>query len=261
MQIITLTTDYGTKDHYVGVLKGVILSIATDVRLVDITHDIEPHSVARGAFVIAQCAAWFPSGTIHVAVVDPGVGTNRRIILGRFNGRYVVAPDNGLITFLHRDTPAEAMYVVENRRYLLANPSATFHGRDIMAPVAAHLANGVKPHEFGPVADRVEMLAVPHRAAIESGAIVGRVLYVDHFGTLVTNVHVDQLNTFPGGAAGIVINVDGSSVGPLRAAFGDVPVGEPVALVGGTGLLEIAVNQGRASERFAANAEVRVTAA
>jgi len=261
MQIITLTTDYGTKDHYVGVLKGVMLSIATEVRLVDITHDIEPHSVACGAFVVAQCAGWFPPGTIHVVVVDPGVGTNRRIILGRFNGRYIVAPDNGLITFLHRDTPAEVVHVVENRRYVLPNPSATFQGRDIMAPVAAHLANGVKPHEFGPVTDRVEMLAVPHRAAIESGAIVGRVLYVDHFGTLVTNVHVDQLITFQGGGAGLVIDVDGRSVGPLRAAFADVAVGELAALVGGAGLLEIAVNQGRASERFAADAEVRVTSA
>ncbi len=113
--IITLTTDFGTRDHYVAAMKGVILSIAPEARIVDVTHEIEPHAVLQGAFVLRQVWSWFPPGTVHVGVVDPGVGSARRIILGRFAGRYLIAPDNGLATFVHRETPADAIHVVESR--------------------------------------------------------------------------------------------------------------------------------------------------
>jgi hypothetical protein len=271
MPVITLLTDYGGRDYYVGALKGVILGIAPNVRIVDITHDVEPHNILQGAFVLWQIWPWYPPGTIHVAVVDPGVGSDRRIILGQYAGRYVVAPDNGLITLLHREIPAEAMYIVENRRFFTSELSATFHGRDIMAPVAAHLANGVKPKEFGRVTDRLETLPVAEKGEIIGDAVRGTVLYVDRFGTLVTNIRREQLAGLRPDAAGLpsvdlpasagrqtaggtrhawTVLVNGLSIGPIRSAFFEVPQGEPVALIGGSGHLEIAINQGRAVERF-----------
>ncbi|UCF32967.1 MAG: SAM-dependent chlorinase/fluorinase, partial [Phycisphaerales bacterium] len=147
MTLVTLTTDFGTRDPYVGVMKGVILSMAPKAKVVDITHDIEAHNIAEAAFVLRSIWPWYPEGTVHVAVVDPGVGSERRVLLGRYEGRYVIAPDNGLITLVHRSLRLEEMRVVENRRYLLPHTSGTFHGRDIMAPVAAHMVNGVKAME------------------------------------------------------------------------------------------------------------------
>jgi len=258
MQIVTLTTDYGTRDYYVAALKGVILRMAPQVRLVDISHEIEPYNVASGAFVLWQACRWFPAGTVHLAVVDPGVGTARRIIVGRFAGQLVVAPDNGLVTFLHQDLPADAVHLVENQRFFLPEVSSTFHGRDIMAPVAAHLANGVEPREFGPVMDRLDVLALPHRAELKPGAIEGRVLYADRFGTLITNIAGDQLPAPARVGAGLRVEVGGVDAGPVRSTFGEGVPGELVALVGGAGLLEIAVNRGRAVDRFGVAATVRV---
>lgn len=258
MAILTLITDYGTCDYYVGAVKGVILGIAPDVRVVDITHDIEPHNVLHGAFILRHIWPWYPPGTIHVVVVDPGVGSDRRIILGQYAGRYAVAPDNGLITLVHRDIPVEAVHVVENRRYFLPEPAATFHGRDIMAPVAAHLARGVKPAEFGEATDRLEVLPVAHRAEATPRGLSGIVLYRDRFGTLVTNVGQDQLAGTQGPQRQWEVLVNGTSIGRVRSTFADVPSGHTVAIIGSTGLLEIAVNQGSAAERFGPPESVRV---
>jgi len=249
MRIVTLITDYGTGDYYVGVLKGVILSIAPEVGLVDVTHDIEPHSIMDAAFVLRQVWPCFPPGTIHLVVVDPGVGSPRRILLGRYADRFVVAPDNGLVTWLHRDYPTQAMYVIDDQRYFLPSVSATFDGRDIMAPVAAHLARGVNPQAFGPLTDRVEILPLAHRAEVVEHGLRGRVIYVDRFGNLVTNIHNEQL-TSTGARRTWEVVVEGSSVGPVRRAFFEVPPGEPLAFIGSTGLLEVAVNQGSAAQRF-----------
>lgn len=258
MSIITLITDYGTRDHYVAALKGVILGVAPDVRIVDVTHEVEPHNVLHAAFVLRQIWPWYPPGTVHLAVVDPGVGSERRIVLGRYDGRCVVAPDNGLVTFVHRDRPAEAMHVVENRRYFLPEPSATFHGRDIMAPVAAHLANGVNPREFGPVTDRLEMLPISNRAETTTEGVRGRVLHVDHFGTLVTNILREQLEERGSPSRALEVRVNGKSIGPVRSTFADVCLGEAIALIGSCGLLEVAVNQGRAVELFGPPDTIRI---
>lgn len=258
MAIIALTTDFGTRDHYVASMKGVILGIAPSVTIVDVTHEIEPHDVAQAAFVLRQVWSHFPPGTIHVVVVDPGVGTSRRILLGSYAGRWAVAPDNGLMTFVHRDFSPDAMYVVENRRYFGGDVSATFHGRDIMAPLAAHLAEGVKPRDVGRVPDRIELLSVPYRAGVETEGIRGIVLYVDRFGTLVTNIAADQLAALDESAEPARVTIDGTSIGKIRLTFADVPPGDPVALVGGSGLLEIAVNRGRAVDRFGRDVAVRV---
>ena len=258
MQIITLITDYGTRDQYVGALKGVILSIAPSVRVVDITHDIEPHNVLHGAFVLWQIHPWYPRGTIHLVVVDPGVGSDRRIILGRYGGQHVIAPDNGLVTLIHREMPVEAVYVVENRRYFLPHLSTTFHGRDIMAPVAAHLANGLDPRKCGRGTDRLEILPVAHRAEVDGDVVRGSVLYADRFGTLITNINEDQLPVSRVGPCTFDVLVNGANIGPVRSAFCDVAQGEPVALIGSSGMLEIAINRGSAVERFGPAAAVRI---
>ncbi|RME40600.1 MAG: hypothetical protein D6788_02995 [Planctomycetota bacterium] len=256
--IITLITDYGLRDGYTAALKGVILTLAPQVRIVDVTQEIEPFDVQHGAFVLRQVWNWFPPETIHLVVVDPGVGTMRPILLGRYEGRYVIAPDNGLITFVHRSFRTEAMYWVENRELFLADLSSTFHGRDMMAPAAAHLAAGVPPRMFGRPADRVELLPIPWRAEERGGVLEGRVLHVDRFGTLVTNVHRDQLERRKGSVERWRVFVNGDCIGPIRATFADGREGEMLALIGGGGFLEIAVNRGRAADRYPHRSDVRI---
>ena len=258
MPIVTLITDYGTQDYYAGALKGVILGIAPGARIVDITHEVEPHNILHGALVLRQVWPWYPPGTIHLVVVDPGVGTKRDILLGRYGGRFVVAPDNGLVTFIHHDLPVETLHVVENRGYFLPEISTTFHGRDIMAPVVAHLANGVIPGKFGRPLGTPVLLPVAHEAEIVGRTIRGRGLYVDRFGTLVTNIHGDQVTTLRAGGHTAEVLVNGTSIGPVRGAFSDVAPGDPLAFVGGAGMLEIAVNQGRAVDRFGPLRDLRV---
>jgi hypothetical protein len=255
---IALTTDFGTVDHYVAAMKGVILTIAPQVRLIDVTHEVTPHDIVMGAFTLRSVWPWFPRGTIHVAVVDPGVGSERRILLGRYDGRYVIAPDNGLITLVHRATRLEEMRVVENRHYFFGNPSATFHGRDIMAAVAAHLANGVKTRDFGRKTDRVEMLPIAHRCDTIARRITGRGLYVDRFGTIITNIHRNDLTGAVTTDRELEVTVNAQPLGPVRDYFDQVAPGEALALVGSTGYLEIAVNRGRAVERFGPPEDLKV---
>lgn len=260
--IITLITDYGNRDYYAGALKGVILGLAPDVRIIDITHEIQPHQILPAAFLLRQVWSWFPPDTIHLAVVDPGVGSDRNILLGRYGGRYVVAPDNGLLTLVHHDMPAEVLHVIRDPRHVSPEPSATFHGRDIMAPAAARLALGASPHEFGPATDRIELMSVDDRAERTDKGLRAGVLYVDHFGTMVTNIRKDQLAELPAQRGTWAMYVNDQSIGPIRTTFSDVDKGEPVALVGSSGFVEIAVNQGSAVELFgpaeAADVELRL---
>ncbi|MCH7838852.1 MAG: SAM-dependent chlorinase/fluorinase [Planctomycetes bacterium] len=258
MSIIALTTDYGTRDHYVGVLKGVILSIAPQVRLVDVSHDIEPQNVQDAAFVLRQVWSFFPSGTIHLAVVDPGVGSDRRIVAGLYEGRYIVAPDNGLLTHVHRDFARGGLHVVQNRQFFLPEVSSTFQGRDVMAPVVAHLANGLPLRELGPSTDHIVMLSVPEQGRVAGESLWGAVVYVDRFGTLVTNIRREQLSNLGGGGRPPEVRVNGVDIGPLRSAFHEVEPGAPVALIGGGGLLEIAVNRGSAADRFGPPSRVQI---
>lgn len=250
MTIVTLTTDYGTHDAYAGVLKGVILGLAPKATLIDITHDVEPFNVRHGAFVLRQVWKWFPAGTIHLAVVDPGVGSGRAMLLAKYAGQFVLAPDNGLVTLLHREFPAEMVRLVEDRRYFLPEVSPTFHGRDIIAPVAAHLVNGLKPHNVGRAAEHIELLPLTHRATLDGSVLRGSVMYVDRFGTMITNIGRDQLVAPRVHQRVPHVTVNGESLGPVRTTFSEVPPGTPLALIGSSGHLEIAVNQGRAVEHF-----------
>lgn len=258
MPIIVLTTDFGTRDHFVASMKGVILGIAPKTTIVDVSHEIKPYDVAQAAFVVWQVWNDFPQGTIHVVVVDPGVGTSRRIILGQYDKRLIVAPDNGVISWLHRSLQIEDMRSVENQDYFRPNPSSTFHGRDVLAPVAAHLAAGIKPSTMGPRTDRAEVLPLPVRPARTVGGFEGRVIHVDRFGTLITNITRQDLFTPAAQPRSWRVSVNNEAIGSIRDTFHDVPPQRVVALIGSGDLLEIAVNQGSALERFGPPEGIRV---
>lgn len=263
MPIITLTTDFGTADHYVAAMKGVILSIAPDAKITDITHHVPPQDIAHAAFILRQVWSTFPPGTIHVAVVDPGVGSDRAILLGQYDNRFVIAPDNGLITWIHRDFAAQSLHLVENSQYFLPTLSNTFHGRDILAPVAGHLASGVSPEKFGPRVEndhlqKPHLLELPHRAKREGDVLSGTVIHIDQFGNLVTNIHADQLLAY-GDASDLEVLVNGHRACLLKKTFSDVAVGEPLAIIGSAGFVELSVRSASAAERFAPLTNVVIT--
>jgi S-adenosylmethionine hydrolase len=253
MPIITLASDFGLRDHYVAAMKGVILQIAPAATLVDLTHEIERHNVLHGAFILRQAMPWYPQGTIHAVVVDPGVGTRRRIIVGRYAGQFVIAPDNGLISFLHHEVPVEEVYAIDPARVGLNSISRTFHGRDIIAPAAARLAAGARLRDLGTPTDHVEVLQIAHPQWIGNQAVRGRVIYADIFGNLITNLKAEDVAAVHRLRPQAQVTLAGEVVGPVRGTYGEVAAGEPLALIGSTGLLEIAVHGGSAKERFRAS--------
>ncbi|MGE0710513.1 MAG: S-adenosyl-l-methionine hydroxide adenosyltransferase family protein [Planctomycetota bacterium] len=242
MPLITLTTDFGLSDIYVGVMKGVICTIAPHARVIDLTHDVPPQSVSVAAFLLEAAAPYFPWGAVHVAVVDPGVGSGRRIVCARTSRATYLAPDNGLLgPVLERDPPAH-VYSVENPEYFLPEVSSTFHGRDIFSPVAAHLALGLDPRHLGTEVDSLRDLRLPRPSSLGVGRLAGEVLHVDRFGNLVTNLRLDDLGRVR------EARVEGRAVaGPVRAAYAECAPGEVLLIGGSSGLLEVSVNQGSAA--------------
>lgn len=251
MSIITLTTDFGERDHYVGVMKGVILQLAPKATVVDITHLIPPQNILHAAFTIRQSWSWFPPGTIHMVVVDPGVGTSRRIIAGRYNERFFIAPDNGVISLVHHAFRPEAVHVVRRLPGGQAVPSATFHGRDIMAPIAAMLANRGRLDEVGPATDHLDVLDLPKPQHGANGRVEGQIIYIDQFGNCISNIPRTALGAAMNTHYAHRVTAGEHEVGPIQHTYADVKVGEAVALIGSTEQLEIAVNQGSAAERLA----------
>jgi hypothetical protein len=249
--IITLTTDFGTRDAYVAELKGVMLEIAAaagrPVHLVDVTHDVAAHDVTEGALALDAAAPYFPAGSIHLAVVDPGVGTDRRGLVVQTDHAFLVGPDNGLFTpFLDGPSTWRA-WELRAAEYRLASVSRTFHGRDVFAPAAAHLATGVMPERFGPrVLDPIRLSWPTVRAV--AGAVAGAVLHVDRFGNLVTSIRAETLEEL-GRTARIRL---GGRLLPLVGTYGDLDPGQAGALVGSSGRLEVAVREGSAAARFKA---------
>ena len=245
--VITLTTDFGERDYYVGAVKGVLLSIHPDLAIVDITHAVPPGDVLAGAFVLRNAAAEFPPGSIHLAVVDPGVGTKRRAIAVSGRGSLWVGPDNGLLSFPLGDPAAVTREITPppgGRRL-----SATFHGRDLFAPCAARLAAGYPFALVGPRVTGAEILSEAP-PAVEGGRVAGQVIHVDGFGNAVTNISSQDLDALAGaaGARSDLSVVAGPRRLPVAAAYGDVERGAPVAVVGSCGLLELAVNGGNGAE-------------
>lgn len=235
--VVTLLTDFGYRDSYVAEMKAVLLSMAPSARLVDISHEVPPGDVLAAQYILARTWARFPSGSVHLAVVDPGVGTDRRAIAAGSGGHYFVGPDNGLFTPV-----LEGATVVELPVPETAAP--TFHGRDVFAPAASRLASGEPLERLGALVESPVRLSPP-KPVRQEGCVEGSVIYVDRFGTLVTNIGADLAQ----GAAAVEIR--GIRV-PMRRTFGDVAPGELVAFVGSGGTVEIAVRDGAAAAKLGA---------
>jgi len=245
MTIVTLLTDFGTADSYVAEMKGVLATYAPSATLIDITHDVSPGDVRAAQYILSRTWMFYPEGTVFVAVVDAGVGTDRRVLGAARFGRYFLAPDNGLLSFLSMNATFISIPV-------LPEAAPTFHGRDVFAPAAGVLANGGSLESLGPaITDPVQQpLPIP---TTDRDAVVGEVVYVDRFGTLISNITPNALKD------GATIFVGGEDVGPLRRTFADVAPGELVAFTGSGGTVEIAVRDGSAMRTLGlgVGAEVR----
>ena len=253
MAIISLLSDFGHKDPYVAEMKAVILSIRPEAYIVDVTHEVEKFNIRMGAYVLASAAPYFPPNTVHVAVVDPGVGTQRRAIIVETSRSLYVGPDNGLLMLAAQKEHITNVYSIDNPKYMLPKVSKTFHGRDIFAPAAAYLTAGTKPSEFGPAIDDyiVPDFAKPHQ---RNGELLGEVLHVDDFGNTISNISAEDLKTV-GINEGNTLQVRlGDKIVSLMfcSAYGEVAVGDPLVLVGSSGFLEVAINQGSGSRTFGA---------
>ena len=248
--VITLTTDFSLHDSYVGTMKGVILRIFPEARLVDITHQIAAQDVVEASLIIGSAYPYFPSGSVHLVVVDPGVGGSRRPLLVAGSEHYFVGPDNGTFTRLLDADPEAEVYEIRAGQYLLPNISDTFHGRDVFAPVAAFLARGVAPGEFGPRIDDPRRLAVPE-PRIWGDQIRGEVIHIDSFGNVVSNITRTQFEQ-ASGTRRFKILLNGKAIDRLCRSYSDQETGKTLALFGSSGLLEIAVCGGRAERRMGA---------
>jgi len=246
-RIITLTTDFGLSDGFVGMMKGVILSLNPNATIVDITHDIAPQNIEQGAFLFANAIKFFPANTIHVVVVDPGVGSARRPIAVQVGETLFVAPDNGVIApAIETLKPSPRIVHLNRPQYWLSRVSHTFHGRDLFAPVAAHLSLGVPLESLGePVSDWVRLsdYAAVWRAGNE---IVGRVMHIDRFGNVITNIGEEMLAGMD--RSQVVVTIRGKTLQGIKPTYATVERGEPIALISSSGHLEIAVREGNAAQ-------------
>jgi S-adenosylmethionine hydrolase len=243
--VLTLTTDFGLDDHYAGTMKGVILGICPDAQIVDISHGVRPFAIAEGAYTIAQAWRYFPPRTVHVVVVDPGVGTSRRPILVEAGGQFFIGPDNGVLSMVYLREPA-MVRVISNERLFRYPVSRTFHGRDIFSPVAAHVAAGVAPAEIGEtINDYLKPEFVTPRRE-DPRTWTGQVLKVDHFGNIVTNFHVDDFADL----GGFRMLVGGERIDVLARNYAECNPGELFAIVGSSGYYEISLPQGSAAAKI-----------
>ncbi len=244
--IITLTTDFGLADPFVGIMKGVILGIAPNAQLIDLTHEVPAFDIFEAAFTVHGAYKYFPSGAIHVIVVDPGVGSRRRAVVAMTHGHIFVAPDNGVLSYVLGSEPegsAAEVYSITNRSLFRDTVSHTFHGRDIFGPVAAHIARGIPVDSVGPrIAD---FMSRPFpRPRTQGDKLVGIVLRIDKFGNVVTNLRREDLGR------DFQIRVAGLSINRLCATFSDADAGEFFAVEGSTGFIELALNQGSAAHKL-----------
>lgn len=247
MPLITLTTDFGLRDPYVAAMKGVMLHLNPDVRLVDITHEVPPQDVMHAAFVLRQAYAMFPDHTVHVAVVDPGVGTSRRAIAVRAGDQFFVGPDNGLFSLVLPDGHFDEAVELDRPEYWrIPVPAPTFHGRDIFAPVAARLAAGFPLQALGTRISELRPLRWP-LPLVDAEGVRGFVMHVDHYGNCISNILPGDIEQHREGR-GLRVYVGNSSVRALHQTYADVPSGDPVLVFGSSGYLEVAVNGGNAAE-------------
>ena len=258
--LIVFLTDFGARDSYVGTMKGVVYSICEDARIVDLTHGIAPQDVTGAAFTLNTSYAFFPPGSIFVCVVDPGVGGKRDIVCMKADARIFLAPDNGLLSLLRDGGKVDAVRTLKNKELWLKEISSTFHGRDIFAPVAAHLAAGVDIEEVGPEKARIRGLELSKPVRTTGGALKGKVIYVDQFGNMITNIGASTLQTILKGALeDIAISVGERTINGIVHSYSEAEEGELLALVGSSGFLEIAANKGSARDMLGCERGCEVT--
>jgi len=247
--IITLLTDFGEEDPYVGSMKGVILSISPKARLVDLSHQIKRHDIRQGAFFLFSLVKYYPKGTIHLVVIDPGVGTERKAIIVQSENHFFVGPDNGVISLAAQNDGVRKVIEIENSDYYLQPVSETFHGRDIFAPVAAHLAKNKRIEEFGSVLEDWIQLRIP-LATINKAEIKGEIIHIDRFGNLITNISREifqKVHDLQRSFIEIKINNRELQV-PLCSSYNEVKKGDFLGIFGSTDFLEISKNQESAAD-------------
>jgi S-adenosylmethionine hydrolase len=255
--IVTLTTDFGTNDHLVAAMKGVILNINPAARIVDINHNVTPYDILDGALCVGNAYKYFPSRTIHLVIVDPGVGTDRRPILVSGEKQFFVAPDNGVLSMVFEHEACTVRHIT-SEHYFLNPVSPTFHGRDIFAPTAGWLSKTLATEAFGEVITDHVRFAMP-KAKAAGQTVKGVVLRVDAFGNLMTNLTEEEIPIGALDGGPIKLSVNGKQVLRFARTFASGNPGEPIAVVGSTGYIEIAVNRGNAARTLGANRGAEVT--
>lgn len=254
MAIISLITDFGVQDEYVGLMRAVILGIDPVAVIVDVSHNVRPGDIAQAAFILESSYGYFPPGSIHLVVVDPGVGTSRALLYLEAHTHRFIAPDNGVLSLVMGLPPAMLLRRLDNPAWRRPRVSPTFHGRDIMAPAAAHLSRGADVREVGPELDpgAVAMLTDLRAQPSDDGRITGRVVHIDRFGSLITNVDqaaILKAQTVSPGRT-LAVRIGGQVITGLSGTYADGDTGRPLALIGSRGYLEIAVNGGNAQHYF-----------
>ncbi len=252
--IISLITDFGIQDEYAGVMKGVILSINPRARIIDISHHIEPGNTKSAARMIRASYKYFPKGTVHLIVVDPGVGTNRAVIAARGDGHIFVCPDNGILTLLIKENIIKKAIQCIKKKYFLDNISNSFHGRDIFAPLAAHISSGINPGELGieiPIHDLAQIHIPGPVISIKEKKIQGEITEIDRFGNLITNIHIDLIKKFCHKDSFIEILAGKNVIKGLSTSYKSVPKGTALAILGSRGYIELSVNRENAARLFA----------
>ncbi len=276
-RVITLLTDFGNQDAYVGIMKGVIAGINPFANIVDICHNVPPQDIFGGAYLLYSSYKYFPRKTIHVAVVDPGVGSRRDIVCVETKDCFFLVPDNGILGFIIQNEKLKSIFRITNNKYFLPSPSNTFHGRDVFASVAAHLSLGVKPQQLGIKIDQLEQLDIPKPVPKKAGQVEGQIIYIDRFGNLITNIKKEYLVKWVGGQKSevgsqktdickkaskekilsqhdtIETAIGKKKIMGLSKTYTDVKPGEPLALFGSAGFLEVSINQGNAQRYFKAD--------
>ena len=259
-QLIVFTTDFGLSDPYVGMMKGVIKKICPGAEIVDLRNEIEPQNIKQAAFALHTAVPYFPDGTIFLTVVDPGVGTDRKAIAFKAGENYYIAPDNGLLSYIISGYDINSIYSLTNQKYHLESVSSTFHGRDIFAPVAAHIANGVELNELGEKINHDTLVKLPHPQCFldTQGIWHGEVLHIDRFGDILTSLNSEILGIIKSGSKKRdlrwVIETADIKINNLSSTFGDVKSREYVGFIGSSGYLEIGLRDGNA----AAEAEISI---
>jgi hypothetical protein len=246
MGLVTLLTDFGTKDYFVGAMKGVILTINPQARIIDITHAITPHDVRSAAFTLVNYYKNFPRGTVHLCVVDPGVGSARRALLVESDDYFFLAPDNGLLSFVFDESEKQnapfRVFELTNPKYFAREISRTFHGRDVFAPLAAHLSNGIKSEEFGAEIKDFVRFEIPKPGQISAFETEAEIIHIDHFGNVITNLKADDL------PVKFALKVNETHLEKHRKFYAEAEKGEIFTILGSAGYLEISAFQDSAKD-------------